>query len=183
MVTVDRLTREGLGLDYHDLRLDVTTDGWVKAGSQLRDDVATMLGNNAAGVEQIGSSAVVGLLAKPIIDLAVGMPHPYDISSISLELESAGWIYRGDAGNQGGHVFVLEARPGFRVAHIHVVIFGGDQWRNYVDLRHVLRSSAEARSRYALVKVALAAEFAADREAYTAGKTAVVHSLLSHDNP
>jgi GrpB-like predicted nucleotidyltransferase (UPF0157 family) len=75
-------------------------------------------------------------------------------------------------------VFVLEARPWHRVAHLHVVEHDGVQWRDYVRFRDLLRSSAAARGRYEAVKLMLVDEHGEDRTAYTDGKTDVVRSLL-----
>lgn len=123
---------------------------------------------------------MLGLLAKPIVDLAVGLSTDRDLDAVTKELEEAGWIYRGDAGDSGGHVFVLEARPWHRVAHLHVVGHGGLQWRNYLRLRDLLRTSPDARHQYEAVKLRLAAEHGDDRLAYTDGKSAVVSSLLQY---
>lgn len=64
MAAVQALTNAGLGLDYHALRLERTTEGWVAAGSSLRNEVSAAVSAEAACVEQVGSSSVVGLLAK-----------------------------------------------------------------------------------------------------------------------
>jgi GrpB-like predicted nucleotidyltransferase (UPF0157 family) len=183
MGTVEALTEEGLGLDYGRLRLDRTTEGWLTAGSCLRDHVAAILEGDVAGVEQIGSSSVIGLLAKPIIDLAVGLSEQHDVSSVRTRLESSGWIYRGDAGDNGGRVFVLEARPWHRVAHLHVVDHRGSQWLNYLRFRNLLRRSADARARYEAVKLQLIEKLGDDRQAYTDGKSEVVRSLLDEIDP
>lgn len=53
---------------------------------------------------------MVGLLVEPIIDLAFGFTAADDLSCASTStLGTVGWVYRGDAGNSGGHVFVLVA--------------------------------------------------------------------------
>jgi GrpB-like predicted nucleotidyltransferase (UPF0157 family) len=179
---VEQLTDAGLGLDYEKLRLDRTTETWISAGAHLRDQVAELLGDVDASVEQIGSSSVLGLLAKPVIDLAVGLAAHHEFALVSSTLEAHGWIYRGDAGDNGGQVFVLEARPWHRVAHIHVVDFGKTQWVNYLRLRDLLRGSPEARSRYEAAKLQLADEHGDDRKAYTDGKSAVVTLLLGDIN-
>jgi GrpB-like predicted nucleotidyltransferase (UPF0157 family) len=126
----------------------------------------------------IGSSSVLGLLAKPIIDLAVELTVDQPLPPTATRLENDGWIYRGDAGADGGHVFVLEARPWHRVAHLHVVPYEGQAWRDYLRLRDLVRRSPNARDRYAAVKVELAQVEPIDRKAYTIGKTEVVASLL-----
>ena len=168
----------GLGLDYHVLRLDRTDERWVMAGRRLRDDIAAVLVGLAAAVEQIGSSSVIGLLAKPIIDLAVGIAAGEDLPPVRERLEGAGWIYRGDAGANGGHVFVLEVRPWHRVAHIHVVEFEGEQWRNYLLFRDLLRRDPAARARYESVKQQVAVEVGDDRATYTDRKSSIVSHLL-----
>jgi GrpB-like predicted nucleotidyltransferase (UPF0157 family) len=175
---MDWLVDVGLGLDNDTLRLSRTTPEWVEAGARLRRDVADRLAGLAVAVEQIGSSSVNGLLAKPIIDLAIGLTADQDFMPVREQLESAEWIYRGDAGGQGGHVFILESVPSRRVAHAHVVEHLGEQWRNYTRLRDLLRRSPEARHRYEDVKVQLANSVGNDRVLYTDGKTEIVSSLL-----
>jgi GrpB-like predicted nucleotidyltransferase (UPF0157 family) len=175
---VRQLAGAGLGLDYEELRLESTTETWVAAGATLKAHLAEVLGDAVAAVEQVGSSSVVDLLAKPIIDLAVGLAPEQKLEQARSRLEGEGWIYRGDAGNDGGHVFVLEDRPWHRVAHAHVVSLGGDQWTNYLRLRDLLRESPAARERYAAVKRSLFEASANDRSAYTTGKSDVVLSLL-----
>ena len=175
---VDSLADIGLGLDYDSLRLDRTTMDWVEAGARLRLEVADRLARLAVGVEQIGSSSVEGLLAKPIIDLAIGVTVDQELAPVRSQLESAGWIYRGDAGAQGGHVFVLESAPWHRVAHAHVVEHLGEQWLKYLRLRDLLRRSPEARQRYEDAKLRLVNEVGDDRTTYTEGKTEIVASLL-----
>ncbi len=175
---MDRLTEVGLGLDYDSMRLARTTQAWLAVGADLRGRVTRVLDGITSHVEVIGSSSVLGLLAKPIIDLAVGLAPDQSLSPTATRLEADGWIYRGDAGADGGHVFVLEARPWHRVAHLHVVGYDGDQWRNYLRLRDLLRCSPHARERYEAVKLELARRPSVDRKAYTRGKSEVVTSLL-----
>jgi len=172
------LTEAGLGLDNDTLRLERTTQKWVDAGARLRDELADLLANQVAGVEQVGSSSVVGLLAKPIIDIAIGLADEHDLLPVDEGLVGAEWIYRGDAGASGGHVFVLESKPGHRVAHAHVVGHQGEQWLNYLRLRNLLREDPTARARYEAVKQQLASQVGDDRVAYTDGKTSIVHQLL-----
>jgi GrpB-like predicted nucleotidyltransferase (UPF0157 family) len=175
---VDQWAAAGLGLDYGVVALRRTTDEWRAVGFVLRDRVAALLGAEGR-VEQVGSSSVVGMLAKPIIDLALGMVAGDDLEDIAATLGTVGWVYRGDAGDRGGHVFVLDSRPQHRVAHLHAVDLDGTQWANYLLLRDLLRADRTARQAYEDVKVRLAQQHPDDREAYTAGKTDVVTRLLA----
>ena len=172
------LTDAGFGLPYGVVRLDRMTERHAAAGLDLRASVAAELEALTPHVEHIGSSAVVGLLAKPIVDLAVGSTDDAQWRDIRARLEALDWIYRGDAGDEGGHVFVLDAREWFRVAHLHVVLHEGMQLQNYLRFRDRLRSDPAARARYEETKLVLAARHSNDRPAYTEGKTGVVTELL-----
>jgi GrpB-like predicted nucleotidyltransferase (UPF0157 family) len=176
---VERLTEAGLGQDYDSMTLGRTTEAWLTAGVELRRRVLHVLDGMTAHVEVVGSSSVLGLLAKPVIDLAVGLNEGEPLTPTATRLRVDGWIYRGDAGADGGHVFVLEAWPGHRVAHLHVVRFDEGAWRDYLRLRDLLRRRPDARERYEAVKLALARRDPVDRRAYTLGKTQVVASLLA----
>jgi GrpB-like predicted nucleotidyltransferase (UPF0157 family) len=178
-VVVDDLISAGLGLDYGTLRLERTTEAWLVAGLQLRDEVGESLGQLVVAIEQIGSSSVPGLMAKPIIDLAAGFEARPNLEEIVGRMLFDGWIYRGDAGDNGGHVFVLEDRPWHRIAHLHLVDHRGAQWRNYLRFRELLRDSSLARERYETTKLQLANQYGGDVKSYTDGKTDVVRALLA----
>ena len=65
-----------------------------------------------------------------------------------------------------------------RSHHIHVVLFGSDEWNNYINFRDYLNSSIEAAKEYEAVKLRLADQYPDDRIAYTDGKQEVIDRLL-----
>jgi GrpB-like predicted nucleotidyltransferase (UPF0157 family) len=175
---------DGLGLDSHSLDLQHTPPAWLELGRNLAQQVAGLLGDHAIAVEHIGSTAVPGMLAKPIIDLAAGVVALPDMADILRRLTRSGWTYRNDAGDEGGHVFVLERRPSFRLAHLHIVEHCGDQWRRYLALRERLRSDPSARDAYESVKRTLSAQLGDNRRGeYTQGKSMIVDALTGDVDP
>lgn len=172
----------GLGLDYDVLHLQVATADWQTIGANLARQTATALGDLAVDVQHVGSTSVPGLLAKPIIDLAVGLRTVDDFAAAEQVLTEHAWIYRGDSGDEGGHLFVLESKPWVRVAHAHAVAHDDWQWNRYLQFRDHLRSNATARESYAAAKAALLAELGTNgiRETYTDRKTPIVSALLQH---
>lgn len=171
-------TGSGLGLDVDEVWCTPAREEWRPYGDALRAETAAVLGDLVLDVQFVGSASVAGLFAKPIIDLAVGTPGDPELDVVRVPLEAAGWIYRGDAGGEGGLVFVLESRPGRRVSHLHVVVHNGEQWRNYLRFRELLRRDPEARATYGAAKLDLAERFYDNRQAYTAGKRDTVETLL-----
>ena len=169
----------GLGLPYGTVRLVRADAEWANIARHLAAEISAVLGDVALDVEHIGSTAVPGLLAKPIVDLALALPQGTDVGKIAEPLSGLGWIYRGDMGDHGGWVFVLDDSPWHRVAHVHGVVSGGSQWVRYLQFRDLLRRSAAARKSYEDVKERLAALYHDARDRYTAGKDATVQLLLA----
>jgi GrpB-like predicted nucleotidyltransferase (UPF0157 family) len=167
----------GLGLPKTVVRLVRAEREWSAAAERLIDAIRRALGRDVAAVEHIGSTAVPDLLAKPIVDLAARLAASASEARAVARLEAAGWEYRGDAGNAGGLVFVLDVRRDVRVANLHVVHHDDAQWPDYLAFRDRLRIDPAARAEYERVKTALAAQHVDDREAYTEGKNDVVQRL------
>ena len=115
---------ERLGLQYGHVELAESDPAWPEGAQRLAESIRSALGPDALAVEHIGSTAVPGLLSKPILDLAVLVRRDADTTE---RLTMLGYEYRGDAGAEGGLVFVLSDRPLHRIAHVHVVSDGDPQ--------------------------------------------------------
>ncbi len=136
------------------------------------------MGERALEIEHVGSTAVPGLAAKPIVDIAVGVGNEVPTDAVKKRLEGLGYEFRGNAGDSGGLVFVLSDRPQHRVAHVHVVEHGGRQWHRYLAFRDLLLEHEPARAIYERTKGELAERFPNDSKSYQAAKEEVVRSLL-----
>lgn len=180
MLDADDLKAVGLGLDHGWVELVEVRPDWVEIGDRFSRELHANLVGLVADVEHVGSTSVAGLLAKPIIDIAVGTPADANLTAIGKWLTERHWIFRGDAGDRGGHVYVLESQARRRVAHAHIVEHDSQQWCRYLALRTTLRASEEARRRYGNEKQRLVNELGRDNTSgmYTAGKSGVVAELL-----
>jgi GrpB-like predicted nucleotidyltransferase (UPF0157 family) len=130
----------------------------------------------AGAVEHIGSTAVPGLAAKPVLDLLAGL------ESLELEpariraMEALGYEALGEYGLPG-RLFFRKGREG-RTHHVHAVVEGGEHWRRHVAVRDYLRAHPEEAAAYAAEKRRIAGA-AADRDEYTEAKAAYVEALES----
>src|SRR5574341_567856 len=107
-----------LGLARGTVRLVNGDPGWPGAFQRLAARLRPALGPLAVAIEHVGSTAVPGLAAKPILDIAVGLAPDADPGQFVARLAPLGWIFRGDNADSG-LLFVLEDRPAHRVAHLH----------------------------------------------------------------
>ena len=128
-------------------------------------------------IHHIGSTAVPGLTAKPIIDILVELPPEAPSPDITTLLERHGYICMTQSSSR------LSFNKGYtpagyapEVFHIHVHRFGDN---NEIIFRDYLRTHPEAARRYEALKLSLLARFRSDRDAYTAAKTPFVSSILA----
>ena len=173
---------ELLGLASGKVRLAEAKARWPVVFERLSAALRETLRQQAVAIEHVGSTAVPDLAAKPILDIAVSLKHAVNIDSVIGAMERAGYQFRGDQGNEGGLVFVLDDQPDHRVAHVHVLRQGDPQWTAYLTVRERLRTDRQTRAAYDSLKRRLAQEFPHDREAYTAGKASFIAGLLDDDS-
>lgn len=132
------------------------------------------------GVEHVGSTAVPGLPAKPVIDIMAGVAD-LDASRACIEpLAGLGYLYapyRADV----MHWF-CKPDPAARTHHLHLVPTGSPRWQHVLSFRDLLRHDPAAAAEYAALKRTLAARFPDDREAYTDGKADLIARLLADRN-
>jgi GrpB-like predicted nucleotidyltransferase (UPF0157 family) len=166
-----------LGLSRGLVRLAEHDAEWADEFREEQGRLSAVLAEMRCQLEHIGSTAVPGMRAKPILDIALGYAMSTKAEELKISLERLRYEYRGDSGDQGGQLFV-RGTPDCRTHHLHAVPLHGAQWLAYIELRDLLRSDARARAFYASTKDQLALQFANDRKAYTDGKTAIVQRLL-----
>ena len=146
---------------------------WSKGFEEEREALQSALGPWLVGsIEHIGSTAVPGLAAKPVIDIMAGVEN-LDRSrpaiSVVATLGYCYFPYRPDS----EHWF-CKPSPTFRTHHLHLVPFGHQQWLRSIAFRDYLRAHASVATEYEALKRRLAQDFQFDREAYTEAKTPFV---------
>jgi len=171
-----------IGLKRHTVRVVDHDPSWSALFASECESLHGTLGALVADVQHVGSTAVPDLPAKPILDIAIAIRTLDLIPDIVERLTEIGYIYRGDGGNDGGHLFVKEPEPDIRTVHVHVVESSDTQWKNYLLFREILHEDPNVRKRYADVKQVLAKQFPSDRKSYTSGKNKFIQGVLRERN-
>lgn len=149
---------------------------WPMAFEALRSRAAQALGEVAWTIIHVGSTAVPGLAAKPIIDLDVVLRAPADLPAAIERLATIGYVHEGDLGIPGREAFVWPS--GEKRHHLYVLAAGSAEFQRQVLFRDYLRSHPEVAREYGELKKGLAERFRNDRTAYTDGKTEFVTRVL-----
>lgn len=134
--------------------------------------ISKELGIPVSDIEHIGSTAVEGLVAKPIVDLMLGTRKP-PTEKFHAALAALGYEWLGDF--PGRSYF---RKRGERNFNAHVVVKDGDHWKNNLLFRDYLRRNEAARARYAQAKQAAISSGHATLLSYSAAKEPALSSLL-----
>jgi len=146
--------------------------GWPGRYEAERSRIAAALGEHALRIEHIGSTAVPGLAAKPIIDIFVGVRDADDEDAYRAPLEALGLTLR--VREPGHRMFRTPARD----VHVHVWPAAGETIDHYLALRDRLRSHTADRELYARTKRELAARAWPDMNYYADAKGRVIEAIM-----
>jgi GrpB-like predicted nucleotidyltransferase (UPF0157 family) len=128
------------------------------------------------GIEHVGSTAVPGLAAKPVIDMIIVIPSQAELSAAITHLAGLGYVYEGDLGITGR--FAFRWPPGMPQHHLYLCSQDSEALRDQVLFRDYLRTHDDEARQYEALKRDLAMRFRHHRKAYSDGKTDYVHAVL-----
>ena len=167
-----------IGLKRGSVELLSHQEEWNKNAENVILELRQLLGNAAADIQHIGSTAIDSIYAKPIIDIVIGVHDLNDISPYKKLLEEHGFVFRRED-IAGQMLFVMgDFEKDTRTHHIHVVKWNGEEWNNYINFRDYLNCCPDKAMLYDACKKKLASQFPDDRRSYTAGKQELIECLL-----
>ena len=164
-----------IGLRRGAVRLEPHTELWHRLYAEEEARLRAAVGGRVVAFEHVGSTAVCGISAKPIIDIAAAVLDAAEAERCVGPLQAIGYEYRGDGGIAGRFYFVKGEQ---RTHHLHMSELGSDIWRNHLAFRDYLRQHPTAADEYERLKRDLASKYRNDRGAYTEGKAAFIEAIL-----
>ena len=165
------------GVSRNQVNVVVYNPEWPRRFAAAREQIWPLLPAGSR-VEHVGSTAVPGLAAKDIIDIAVVVPSIADLDPVIDQLEAIGYQARQAAFDADpGHVLLRKLDDGRRSQHVHVYVDGNPNLIEVIAVRDLLRSDAASRQRYQAIKLALAKAAPYDLGAYVQGKNSIIQDL------
>lgn len=175
--SLQRAIHEDVALCPYDLQ-------WPTRFMAERTRLLSLFPTQFLGVEHIGSTAIPGMAAKPIIDILGG------VESIAVADTLIGPLLRSAYTTSMEFNATLTDRrwlmrwaDGRRTHHLHLVVLGGAEWQQRVHFRDALRADSDLAERYERLKHDISRKHTADREAYTDAKTEFVLSVCATHKP
>ncbi len=150
---------------------------WPALFAALAEQIRQALGAVAMRIDHIGSTAIVGLGAKPIVDVQISVETLEPMASYLPSLTSLGYQWRQDNPERTKRYF--REPPGRRRTHVHVRRAGSWNEQFALLFRDYLRVSPKECARYERSKRELAQEFREDRAAYVEAKGPVIWEIIA----
>jgi GrpB-like predicted nucleotidyltransferase (UPF0157 family) len=160
------------------VKLEKYNTDWVSIFGEEKRLIEQSIRDFIIDIQHVGSTWIVGLVSKPIIDIAIGVDSLEEVNKYVEPLEKLGYEYKGEAGVSERLLF-SKGDASNKTHHIHMVEVGSINWQNQILFRNYLRMHDEVSDEYAELKKSLAQEFEKDRELYTAKKAEFILDIIT----
>lgn len=162
---------------------------WADRFLQLKQRLETILSDYVVDIQHVGSTAVPGLPAKPVLDIDIIIQDQSKLPGISSILEKAGYHNRGDQGIPGRFAFRQQSifTPGspesmkWMKHHLYVCFSNSLALKNHLLFRNALLKNKALIAQYADLKLQLASKPDISRQEYTIQKTAFILRVLKDE--
>ncbi|HDM8044482.1 TPA: GrpB family protein [Vibrio campbellii] len=170
-----------LGLANHKVDVVKHDPAWRQEFVRCRFELALMTEIPLTQIEHIGSTAIMNMPAKPIIDMVLGIEHfPHVSPKLIDALKSVGFL-RLKVEKQDEIVFAKFTDDSYQVKthYLHITQYQGLLWRDWIQFRDRLNGGAELRSEYLTLKFSLVKQAEITIEKYTDAKAEFVKKVIS----
>ena len=150
---------------------------WKTAFEDIRAELDAALGNLAIAIEHVGSTSVVGMSAKPIIDIDVVIPDYTVFDDVVQRLAQIGYTHEGDLGIKDREAFKYTDKPHLQKHHLYVCPQNSAELHRHITFRDFLRGNPDAVQTYSAVKETAAERYPDDIDGYINDKSPCIEEL------
>lgn len=176
-----------IGLERNVVRLVLYRPEWQALYESEKQCLLGVVGSAILDIQHVGSTALPGGVAKPIIDIAIAVEDFEQALACVEPIQQSGYEYHGEHGIPRRHYFVriMDQPPGEQLSthHVHMVELRSPDWQKMILFRDYLLAHPEFIAEYTELKLRLAEQFPTDRVAYTDGKSDFVARVLQLARP
>jgi len=150
---------------------------WKFAFEEIKREIVGAIGDLIIGIEHVGSTAVEGLSAKPIIDIDVIIKDYSIFDAVVSKLEAIGYIHEGNLGIKDREAFKYSDKPLLQQHHLYVCPQLSEELYRHIAFRDFLANNPEAVKKYSAVKEKAAQLFPDNIEKYIEYKSPCIEEL------
>ena len=165
-----------MGLKIGTVTLEKYNSNWIKMFEDEKENLEKYFGEYAKSIEHIGSTAIEGIYAKPIIDIAIGIDKLEFFENVRKHFLEEPYSIKD---NYECDEILIRRRTGDVTNYlIHVMEIEGKRYNNTIKFRDYVREHKEVLKQYEDLKKELAKKYANNREKYTASKNDFIQEIL-----
>ena len=164
-----------VGSERDIVRLIPYNSDWEQLFEDEKSRLIEVVGAYVLDIQHVGSTSIPGMIAKPIIDIAIAVQNFEDATVCIKPIEQLGYEYRGEFGIPRRHYFT-KGDP--RTHHIHMNEISSRDWLDQVTFRNYLIQHPGVAKEYAELKVKLAQSYPTNRQLYTESKAPFINHVL-----
>lgn len=150
---------------------------WPEMYRQEAERLLPIFGDQLLDMYHVGSTAVPGLEAKPIIDIMITVPDISKVDELNEAMIGLGYAPKGEFGIAGRRFFSKRNAEGDRTHHVHVYEPDNPEVERHLDFRDYLIAHPETAAQYVQLKQGLAERFRHERANYTNGKSDFIQAV------
>ena len=159
-----------------EMRIAAYDSGWPDAYAEEAAAIRAALGDLLVRAHHVGSTAVPGLAAKPVIDICIEVRDLERLDALDDEMQALGYVPRGEFGIPGRRYYPKGAES--RTHHVHAFVAGDPHVEGHLAFRDYLRAHPSAAEAYAAIKGEASEKYLHDPEGYQAHKHAFITRTL-----
>ena len=158
-----------MGLDKNKVVLEKHNPNWAKMFEAEKKELQKIFGDLALSIEHVGSTSIPGIMAKPLVDIQVGLHKLEDFEKVRAKFEKAPYSVKPDPSPD--EQLVRKGPEEERIFLIHITSVDSDRFKNTLFFRDYMRSHPDEAKKYAN-----------DRPTYTASKNDYIQSILAKNH-
>lgn len=168
--------RTNLGLRRDIVELIDHSPLWECYANETITELKSIFGNKVIDIQHVGSTAIKGIKAKPIIDIVVGLDELNELAAFMSKLAERKYFHRPFKGDDV--IFFKENSEDTRTHHIHVVKYRSDAWNNQINFRDYLNCHIAEAKNYEQLKIELQKDNRDNRKNYTEKKVDYIVEMI-----
>lgn len=169
-----------IGLQNEKVKLSAYNPAWEKLYKKEEKLLIPIVEKYGVIIEHIGSTAIPGSKAKPIIDIAIGVKNLKDVEKFIKPLKKLEYECRHDD-SVDKRYFFTKGNKTHTTHHLHIVKINSKLWKNQIIFRDYLRRHKDVVKKYNKLKAELAEKYKNDRKKYVAGKDKFIKSIIKQE--
>ncbi|MDJ0717944.1 MAG: GrpB family protein [Prochloraceae cyanobacterium] len=164
-----------LGLEKGKLKFVPHNPEWKRLFESEKKILQTAIGKDILDIQHIGSTSIPGIIAKPILDIAIAVTN-FEAAAVCIQpIENLGYIYMGEYGLPRRHLFTKGDL--IRTHNIHMWEIHSQDWQRHILFRDYLIKYPEFARQYSELKLKLLEEHQGDRDKYQDGKSLFIDRI------